>query len=156
MSMTDKADIPTAGFKPSRFPTAYSILFGLIVFMAVLTWLIPAGEYDRVASEALGKDVPVPGTYQTVEAAPQSFVQVIMAPIAGFYDPSSYEANAIDVSLFVLIVGGFLGVVTATGAIDTGVSQAMRKMEGREKWMIPIMMGGRVRGNWLEPIRTGL
>ncbi|MFK7938790.1 MAG: YfcC family protein [Roseovarius sp.] len=138
--MTDKTTAPDTGIPHSRFPTAYTILFVLIVVMAALTWLIPAGEYNRVASEALGKDVPVPGTYQMVDPAPQSIFKVIMAPIAGFYDPSSYEANAIDVSLFVLIVGGFLGVVTATGAIDTGVAQAMRKMQGREKWMIPILM----------------
>ena len=140
MSMTDKSDSPPGEPATGWFPTAYTILFALIVVMAAMTWLVPAGEYDRAASAALGKDVPVPGTYQIVEAAPQSVFKVIMAPIAGFYDPSSYEANAIDVSLFVLIVGGFLGVVTATGAINTGMAQAMRKMEGREKWMIPIMM----------------
>jgi uncharacterized ion transporter superfamily protein YfcC len=126
--------------KPSRFPTAYTILFALVVAMAALTWIIPAGEYDRVTNTALSKDVPVPGSYAPVEASPQGFFDVLLAPIAGFYDPSSYTANAIDVSLFVLIVGGFLGVVTATGAINTGVAQAMRKLEGREKWMIPIMM----------------
>lgn len=140
MSTDNKAEAQTESPTPGKFPTAYTILFALIVIMAALTWLIPAGEYDRVASEALSRDVPVPGTYQLVEAAPQNLYKVIMAPIAGFYDPSSYEANAIDVSLFVLIVGGFLGVVTATGSIDTGVAQAMRRMQGREKWMIPIMM----------------
>lgn len=123
-----------------RFPTAYTILFALVIAMAALTWIVPAGEYERATNEALGKDVPVPGSYQLVEAAPQSLIHVLMAPIAGFYDPSSYQANAIDVSLFILIVGGFLGVVTATGAINTGIAQAMRKLAGREKWMIPIMM----------------
>lgn len=124
----------------SRFPTAYTILFALVVVMAALTWIIPAGEYQRAPNAALGQDVPVPDTYSQVDAAPQGLLDVLMAPIAGFYDPTSYTANAIDVSLFVLIVGGFLGVVTATGAINTGVAQAMRKLEGREKWMIPIMM----------------
>lgn len=124
----------------SRFPSAYTILFTLVVAMAALTWIIPAGEYERAPNAALSKDVPVPGTYAPVEAAPQGVFDVLLAPIAGFYDPVSYTANAIDVSLFVLIVGGFLGVVTATGAINTGVAQAMRKLEGREKWMIPIMM----------------
>ena len=80
------------------------------------------------------------GTYAQIEAAPQGLFDVLMAPIAGFYDPANYTANAIDVSLFVLIAGGFLGVVTATGAINTGVTQAMRRLKGREKWMIPIMM----------------
>ena len=49
----------------SRFPSAYTILFALIVIMAALTWVIPALQYPQVANEALGKDVPVPGTYET-------------------------------------------------------------------------------------------
>ena len=123
-----------------RFPSAYTILFALIVLMAALTWIVPAGQYDRAANEALGKDVPVPGSYQVVDAAPQGIFEIFLAPIAGFYDPVEYIANAIDVSLFVLIIGGFLGVVTATGAINTGIEQAMTRLKGREKWMIPFMM----------------
>ncbi|PRY80526.1 putative ion transporter superfamily protein YfcC [Yoonia maritima] len=122
------------------FPSAYTILFALIVIIAALTWVIPAGEYDRVASAALGKDVPVAGTYALTDANPQGFFDVILAPIAGFYDPGSYTANAIDVALFVLMIGGFIGVVTATGAIDAGIKRAMTRLKGREKWMIPILM----------------
>ncbi len=124
-----------------RFPSAYTILFALIVIVAALTWVIPAGQYERVASEALGKDVPVAGTYALTDANPQGFFDVILAPIAGFYDPVSYTANAIDVALFVLMIGGFIGVVTATGAIDAGIKRAMTRLKGREKWMIPILMG---------------
>ncbi|WP_257884432.1 hypothetical protein [Sulfitobacter sp. CW3] len=112
----------------------------LIIAMAALTWIVPAGEYERAPNSAIGKDVPVPGTYAAVDPAPQGPFDILMAPICGFYDPSSYTANAIDVSLFVLVVGGFLDVVTATGAINTGVAQAMRRLKGREKLMIPIMM----------------
>lgn len=124
----------------SRFPTAYTILFLLIILVAALTWIIPAGQYDRVMNPDIGREVPVPGTYQTVEANPQGPVDVLLAPIAGFYDPDSYTANAIDVALFVLLLGGFLGVVNATGSIDTGMRSAMRAMEGREIWMVPILM----------------
>lgn len=123
-----------------RFPSAFTILFGLIVLAAALTWIIPAGQYQRVASEVLDRDVPVAGTYATVEANPQGPLEVILAPIAGFYDPVSYAANAIDVSLFVLIIGGFIGVVTATGAIDAGIARAMVRLKGRETWMIPFLM----------------
>jgi uncharacterized ion transporter superfamily protein YfcC len=123
-----------------HFPSAYTILFALIVIIAGLTWVIPAGQYERVASEALGKDVPVAGTYAPTDANPQGFFDVILAPIAGFYDPGSYSANAIDVALFVLMIGGFIGVVTATGAIDAGIKRAMARLKGREKWMIPILM----------------
>ena len=58
----------------SRFPTAYTILFALIGIVAVLTWFIPPGAYDRVLSEVLGKEVPVPGTYHLVDANPQGVI----------------------------------------------------------------------------------
>lgn len=127
--------------KPWAFPTAFTILFGLILFVAMLTWIIPAGEYDRVKNEELGRDVPVPGTYHQVDANPQRLVKsVLMAPIAGMYDPVEGAARAIDVALFVLVIGGFLGVVTRTGAIDAGIGRAMNALRGREIWMIPILM----------------
>lgn len=124
----------------SRFPTAYTILFALIIVVAALTWIIPAGKFDRVQNDAVGREVAVAGTYKTVEANPQGFIDILLAPTAGFYDPDSYAANAIDVSLFVLFLGGFLGVVNATGSIDTGIKAAMRKLKGREVLMIPILM----------------
>lgn len=123
-----------------KFPTAFTILFALIVVVAGLTWIVPAGQYDMVANEALGKDVPVPGSYHQVEANPQGLKAIIMAPIAGLYNPDSYEANAIDVAVFVLVIGGFIGVVTKTGAINAGIASAMRGLKGREKWMIPVLM----------------
>lgn len=134
-----------------RFPSAYTILFGLIVAVAVATWFVPAGQYTRELNEELRRDVPVPGTYRQVEPNPQGVFDVAMAPIAGFFDPVSYEARAIDVALFVLIIGGFLGVVTKTGAIDAGIERAMQALRGREKWMIPILMalfaaGGTIYG----------
>ena len=149
MAVTDaNASEKKPGFK---FPTAYTILFGLIVAVAIATWFVPAGEYDRAYNEALDRDVPVPGTYKEVEANPQGFTDILLAPIAGFFDPGSYEANAIDVALFVLVIGGFLGVVTKTGAIDAGIGRAMVALKGHEKWMIPILMalfaaGGTIYG----------
>jgi len=119
-----------AGFP---FPSAYTILMALIAIIAALTWIVPAGQYERVASEALGKDVPVAGTYAPVQANPQGVFDVLLAPIKGFYDPASGMANAIDVALFVLMIGGFIGVVTATGAIDAGIKRAMTRLKGREK-----------------------
>ena len=93
----------------TRFPTAYTILFLLIILVAGLTWIIPAGQYERAMNEEVGREVAVPGTYQTVDPNPQGFVDVMLAPTAGFYDPDSYAANAIDVALFVLFLGAFWG-----------------------------------------------
>jgi uncharacterized ion transporter superfamily protein YfcC len=55
-----------------------------------------------------------------------------MAPIAGLYDPVSGQAGAIDVALFILIIGGFLGIVTKTGAIDAGIERVTTRLRGRE------------------------
>src|SRR5690606_4572914 len=120
--------------------SAYTILFGLIVLVAILTWIVPAGQYERVYNEELGREVAVAGSYSPTDPNPQGFFDVILAPIAGFYDPDSYEANAIDVALFVLVIGGFIGVVTSTGAINAGITRAMVSLRGREKWMIPVLM----------------
>ncbi|WP_305368640.1 YfcC family protein [Photobacterium leiognathi] len=127
--------------KKLKFPSAYTILMLLTILMAALTWLIPAGQYQMVNNESLGKMVPLVGSYQTVASTPQGLIDILMAPIQGFYDPSEYMARAVDVALFVLIIGGYLGVVTRTGAIDAGIAGTMAKLNGREKWMIPILMG---------------
>lgn len=124
-----------------KFPTAFTILFGLIVVVAALTWIIPAGQYERAMNETLGKEAPVPGTYHQVEPNPQGLGAVLMAPIAGLYDPDTGMANAVDVAVFVLVIGGFLAVVTKTGAIDAGIGWLLTALRGREIWMIPILMG---------------
>ncbi|MTI16320.1 YfcC family protein [Rhodobacteraceae bacterium RKSG542] len=124
-----------------RFPTAYTILFGLIIVAAASTWVIPAGEYDLTFNPAIEKEVPVPGTYQEVPSNPQGIGDIFLAPIAGLYDPVSNNANAVDVAVFVLIIGGFLMVVTKTGAIDASLARVMVFLKGREAFLIPILMG---------------
>ena len=57
--------------------------------------------------------------------------------------------------MFILMVGGFLGVVMKTGAVDAGVADIIRRLGGREKWLIPILMvlfglGGTTYGMWEE------
>lgn len=99
--------------------------------------------YERALNPNLGAEAPVPGTYHNVEPNPQGLTSVILAPIAGMYDPGllgSSSSAAIDVALFVLIIGGFLAVVTKTGAIDAGIGGLLHKLKGREILMIPILM----------------
>ena len=55
-------------------------------FTAVSDYLsVPAGQYDTEFSEALGRDVPVPGTYHEVDPSPQGPWDVLIAPVAGFF-----------------------------------------------------------------------
>lgn len=133
------------------FPSAYTILFCLIIFVAALSWVIPAGQYQMTMNPALGQAVPVAGTWTHTAAAPQGAIAVLMAPVRGFYNPETNQAGAIDVALFILVIGGFLGIVTKTGAIDAGIARVTTRLKGREEWMIPILMalfaaGGTIYG----------
>ena len=119
-----------------KFPSAYTILFILIALVAVMTWIVPAGKYQMAMNATLGKEVPVAGTYAPTEAHPQGFTAVLLAPIDGLYNHETYTAGAIDVALFVLIIGGFLGVVNKTGAIDAGIERVTVRSNGKEEWMI--------------------
>lgn len=64
---------------------------------------------------------------------PATFADFFMAPVNGFGD-------ALDVSLFVLVIGGFLGVVNETGALNNGIGAVVKKLNGREELIIPIVM----------------
>ncbi len=124
-----------------KLPSVYSILFLLTILIAALTWVVPAGQYEMANNELLGKLVPVSGTYQQIESNPQGLKAILLAPIKGFYDPVTNQARAIDVALFVLIIGGFFGVVNKTKSIDSAIGQITVKLQGREIWLIPTLMG---------------
>ncbi|MGM0409769.1 MAG: YfcC family protein [Bacillota bacterium] len=110
-----------------KMPSAYTILFIIIIIVSIMTWFVPAGEYE------MENDKPVPGTYHQVEENPQGIFDILMSPIEGFYD-------AIDVALFIIIIGGFLGVTMKSGAIDAGIAAVTEALKGKELWMIPILM----------------
>ncbi|HFI0150424.1 TPA: YfcC family protein [Streptococcus suis] len=126
MSKKDKT-----GFK---MPSSYTILMLIIALMAVMTWVIPAGQYQV---DDAGNFIT--GTYETVEQNPQGIWDVFMAPVRAMLGHGSTKA-AIDVAFFILMVGSFLGVVNETGALDVGIASIVKRFEGREKWLIYILM----------------
>jgi uncharacterized ion transporter superfamily protein YfcC len=139
---------PESGRRRFSLPSAYTILFALIVVTALATWIIPAGRY---ALDPEGS--PIPGTYQEVDSTPSRvLVDSLKAPINGLYgieDPATGNVDvynegtlfgAIDVALFILVIGGFIGITMKTGAIQAAIALLVRKLGGRERWMIPILM----------------
>jgi uncharacterized ion transporter superfamily protein YfcC len=128
-------------------PSAYTILFALIVLTALATWLVPAGDYlvdDQGSS--------IPGTYHEVPASPQEIlVDSLKAPANGLYGIEDETGNidvtnsgtlfgAIDVAFFILVIGGFIATTMKTGAIQAGVAALVRRLGGHEKFMAPILM----------------
>ena len=115
-------------------PNTYFIIFSLIIVVAVMTWIIPPGEFDREAKD--GKQVVVADSYHVVEKNPQGISDVLMSPIKGFVDASLIIG-------FVLIVGGAFGVFQKTEAVDAGIKSIARAYESSEfvqVMLIPIFM----------------
>ncbi|MFK0573349.1 YfcC family protein [Endozoicomonas sp.] len=133
-----------------KLPSAYTILFLIIAFMAAMTWIVPAGQYATEMNETLGREVAIAGTYAAAPANPQGLIDILTAPITGIQ-------KTIDLGLFILVIGGFLMVISATGAIDNGIARAMVRMKGKEHLMIPALMlcfaaGGTIYGMAEETI----
>ena len=66
-------------------------------------------------------------------AKPASLAEVVMAPMNGLKD-------AIDICIYVMLMGGFLNIVNKTGALDAGIGSIVKKLNGKELLLIPILM----------------
>lgn len=117
-----------------KSPDSLVIVSVILLLFVILTWFIPAGEFDR--AEVNGRMVVVAGTYHHVEAEPQGFWALFRAPLKGI-------ESAADIIGFVLLVGGAFSILTRTGAIDAGLQQVLRFAEKNTKlriWIIPLLM----------------
>lgn len=120
--------------KKFQMPSAYTVLFIIIAFIAILTWFIPAGHYKVDDAGNI-----LAGTYERVAQNPQGFYDVMMAPVLGMLGSETTDP-AISISFFILIVGGFLGIVNKTGALDAGIGSIVKRFKGREKNLIFILL----------------
>ena len=93
-----------------RLPHPLVLLLAGVAVAALLTWILPAGAYERVLDAASGREVVVPGTYATVAAAPVGVMAAVLAV------PRGIVAGA-DVILTILMVGGAFALLDATGAL---------------------------------------
>lgn len=158
--------------KKLSFPSAFTVLFIVLIFAAMLTYMVPAGSYDKLSFDtetavftvthpdgsteemageqgtldtlnmkmsfekfsdgSVYKPVAVPGTYQQVESNPQGWHEVLVAPIKGVYE-------SIDIIMFVLVLGGIIGVINNTGAFDAGIAALSRATRGREYILIVLV-----------------
>lgn len=107
--------------KRKGFITAFSIIFILIFLLGAITYILPVAQFNG--------DAIINGTGVVRAALPD----VLLSPILGF-------ENAIDVCIFVLILGGFLAVVAKTKALETGIQVLVKKLKGNELILIPILM----------------
>ena len=101
--------------------SSFTIIILLIFVLGIISHLLPGAKFVN--------DTIVNGS--GVVGAKLS--EVLLSPILGF-------ADAVDVSVFVMILGGFLAVINSTGALETGIQVLIKKLKGNELALIPILM----------------
>lgn len=99
--------------KKRGMPSSFTILLALLAIVAVITVIVSGTSGGAVAAARLS--------------------DFCTAPILGF-------ADALPVCLFVMILGGFLGMMTETGALDNGIAVLVQKLKGNEIMLIPVLM----------------
>ncbi|MGE5484511.1 MAG: YfcC family protein [Ignavibacteriales bacterium] len=130
-----------------RLPNALALLFLVVCVAVVMTWVLPAGEFDRQKDAKTGRMLAVAGTYHLVDRNPVS-------PWGLFVDTFKGMMDAAEIIFFVFIIRGVFQVLKATQAINVGILSLLRVLKGREKLLIPLFMvifslGGATLG-WAE------
>jgi len=118
-----------------RIPHTFTIVFALIVFAAVLTWVVPAGEFVRETIDVNGssREVVVNNSFHYTERAPQTW-QVFSALFNGFVDKA-------DIIIFILMVGGAFWILNNSHAIDVGVMAFLRWIKRLSRYRIIKKLG---------------
>ena len=129
--------------KKLRFPHPLTLLTGCILIAAALSYVLPAGQYERRDDPATGRSVVVAGTFHEVEPAPVSFFQAIVAIPKGM-------ADAADVVFLVFLIGGAFTVVDETGALRSAVGWLVKRLQNREILVIPVVSIAFATGGVLE------
>ncbi len=109
-----------------------TLLTGCIVIAAALSYLLPAGRYDRQNDETTGREVVVAGAYHEVEPDPVGPFQMFVAIPLGM-------ADAASVIFLVFLIGGAFTVVDETGALRHSIRWLVRVLDGREVLVIPVI-----------------
>ena len=97
--------------------SSFTILVLMILALAVLSWIVAA--------------IPESGV------APATFATIIRSVVDGFSDAAGSGA---DLIAFIFCIGGYLGIVNSTGALDAGIATLVRKLHGREEVLIAVVM----------------
>jgi uncharacterized ion transporter superfamily protein YfcC len=104
-----------------RVPHTLVLLFGIMVLAWIATWLLPQGSFDTALNDQ-GRTMVVPGTYT------ESAERVRLAPWQLFTAVPRAMADAQAIIFFLLIVGGAIAVLRATGTIDAGLGWILRRV----------------------------
>ena len=135
--------------KNVKVPHTLVIIFSIIIIMAIATYIIPGGAYERIVNDE-GRTVVVNDSFNYVANEAQGLFSVMQAPVKGL------EGSA-EIIAFLFIVGGAFNLIAKTKAIDSGITYVVNAFKGREFLIIPLIftlfsLGGATFGMTEEAI----
>ena len=92
----------------------YFLVFAIMAVTAMLTWVLPTGQYDRI--EEAGRTLAVAGSFHPIARTPQNLGDILAAPIKGFSECSGIIA-------FILVVGALFTIIERTGTVHTFIKK---------------------------------
>ncbi len=120
--------------KKRAFPHSLVIIFALICLAAIMTWVIPAGQYVRIEDPVTGRMVVDPNSYQVVESNPANLFDVFVAIPRGL-------SEAGWIAWMVLIIGGAFHVIESTQSTRALIGKFMKRLQGKGGvYLIPLLM----------------
>lgn len=114
-------------------PHGYVVLFCVICLATLLTWIVPAGNYQREFNEAAGRVLVVPGTYTQVESTPVNPIQMITCIFKGF-------EHASQTVFFTFFAFAYINTIFKTGAMAGALKALLKATKGKTAAIIPIFM----------------
>ena len=109
-----------------KMPHTYVILFCMALLAAVITWVLPAGSFERAIPEGMSRAVIVPGTYAAVESNPITPWALIRAIPEGMI-------AAGNIIFLIMLSTGCFNIIGKTGALESGVGIVLRKVNANKK-----------------------
>lgn len=120
------------GKKKASMPHIFVILFIIIILASIASYIVPAGEYDRITMED-GREVIDPDTFTLVEKTPVGLFDFMFAIPTGLIETA-------EIIFGVLMIGGMFAVIERTGIINLGVGKLANTFSDRGLLVIPILM----------------
>ncbi len=114
-----------------RIPHAVVILFGIILFVTALTYLLPAGAYERELVD--GRNRVIPGSYQAIAATPVGLLDMFKAIPLGF-------KAAVEI-IFIVLAGGIMfGIMEESKAVENAIGTLVNRLGLKRKYLIVVIM----------------
>ena len=109
------------------------LLVIILVFCVLLSYVIPAGTYERVAADGSSAELISQGSFMYIQRSPASVPDLFLALTQGLQRGGA-------IIFFLLIIGGMFAILNGTGALNVGIANILKRLNGREILIIPILM----------------